>query len=210
MRPLDSLKKLFSRKKKLGDISLDDLKREKIRLEQEEKKYTHRVDAIEEEKKALFMAGKDETSQRKQLILARKIKEKDAEAKNIEKNLQFFSRQLRIINGFMQLKENQRILEQSGISAIISNVDLQELQIYVDQATIDGVFHMDKFSEILNTLEESERLVGPVAEEKDILAIVEAMQEARASEELDPEAVERGLSKLGDILAVEEEPEPEL
>jgi hypothetical protein len=89
-------------------------------------------------------------------------------------------------------------------------VDLQELQIYVDQATIDGVFHMDKFSEILNTLEESERLVGPVAEEKDILAIVEAMQEARASEELDPEAVERGLSKVGDILAVEEEPEPEL
>ena len=207
MATMDSLKKLFARKKRLEDISLDDLKRERIRLDQEEKKYSRRIEEIEEDKKRLFMEGKDETSQRKQTILARKIKEKDAEAKNVDRNLQFFSRQLRIINGFVQLKENQRILQQSGISAIISNVDLQELQIYVDQATIDGVFHLDKFADILGTLEGSDKVIGPVKEDKDIMAIVAAMQEAKAAEEMDPEAADRGLEKVSKLLTEKEEPE---
>ena len=208
MAVMDSLKKLFGKSKKLKDITLDELRRERIRLEQEERRYTGRIEGIEEEKKALFIAGKDETSRRKRVILARKIKEKDLEAKNVDKNLQWFSRQLRTMNGLLQLKEMERILQQSGISAIISNLDLQELQIYVDQATVEGQFHMDKFSDILSTLEESDRVVGALKEDEDIMAIVDAMEEAGAVEEVDPEALHRGLTRVSDILG-EETPEAE-
>jgi hypothetical protein len=205
MAALDFLKKLFSGKKSLKDISLDDLKRERIRLEQEQRKYTKRSDEVEDEKKQLFMAGKDEASHRKQAILAQRIKEKDVEGKNIEKNLQFFSYQLRIIGGFIQLKENQRILKQSGISAIINKVDLQDLERYVDESTVDGEFNINKLTDILGTLEESERIVGPMKEDKDIERIVAAMQEARAAEEADPEATRKGLEKLSGILTKDKE-----
>jgi len=186
----DSFKRLFGKKKTLATVSMDELRRERIRLEQEERRYTRRVDEVEEEKKSLFMKGKDESSRRRQVIAARKIKEKEAEAKNAERNLQLFSRQLRILNGFIQLKENERILKQSGISNLISTVDLQELQMYVDDATIDGVFHMDKFSDILHTLERSGE-AGAMTEDAEVADLVKAMQAAREAEELDPEAPER-------------------
>ena len=205
MPVLDSLKNLFSRRKTIADVSVDELRRERIRLEQEESKLARRIQEVEGQKQDLFVRGKDETSTRQQRIVARKIKELDMRAKNMDKNLQLFSRQLRIINGFTQLKENQRLLEQSGISSIIRNVDLQTLQNYVDQATIDGVFQMDRLSDILTTLEESEKIVGLPSEEPDIEAIVAAMQEAKAAEEIDSElALEEGLRKVDQVLGKEE------
>lgn len=191
MALFDPVKKLFARRRSLEDIGMDELRRERIRLEHEEKRYVRRIDEIEEDKKALFMQGKDETSRRKQIIIARKIKEKEAEAKNIDRNLRLFSRQLRIVNGLVQLKENELIIKQSGISSIISRLDLQELQSYVLQATVDGEFHMDKFQDIISTLERSEVLAGPTAEDAEIMALVGAMQDAHDAEEMDPEAAER-------------------
>jgi hypothetical protein len=208
MVAFDSLRKLFARKKTLNDVSLDDLRHEKARLEVEERRYTARIEEIEEEKKRLFLEGSNEASATKQLILARKIKDRDDEIKNMNKNLTFFSRQLRVINGFVQLKENQRILQQSGISAIITNVDLQQLQVYVDDATVDGVFHMDKFNDILRTLDQAGHLTTPAAEDKDIMDIVRVMQETGAALQQDPEALQKGLEKVDKHLT-KEEPEAE-
>ena len=200
-------KKLFARKKTLADLSSDELRRERIRLEQEEKRYARRVGEIEEEKKSLFMQGTNETSKRKLTILARRIKEKEAEAKNVERNLTFFSRQLRIVNGFIQLKENERIIKESGVSSLISNVDLQDLQVYVDQATVDGMFSMDKFGDILSTLERSEDGLNEIEEDAEIAQLVQAMQAARDSRDLDPEAPERLFEEVSSKQVDKEEEE---
>jgi len=198
----DLLDKLFGGKKKsIKDITLDELRREKVRLDQEEAKTARKIDELEKQKQALFARGKDEPAVRQQRILARKIKELDAQAKSLDQNLQFFSRQLRIINGFTQLKENQRLLAESGLSSLISNIDLQTLQIYVDKASVDGVFHMEKFSDILGTLEEGDRIAGGVEADRDVEDIVRAMQEAKSAGELEPAvAVERGLERMEQIL----------
>ena len=186
--------------KTIDDVTLDELRREKIRLDQEERKMLGRIREVETDKKKLFEDGVKNPSEREQKIVARKIKELDVEAKNMDRNLQFFSRQLRIINGFIQLKENQRILAESGISSIIGDIDLQTLQIYVDKATVDGEFHMDKFSEILHTLEESGGLTGAVREDDDVMGIVKAMQQAREAE--DPvQAVSEKYAEVDKMLA---------
>ncbi len=180
---LDGLKNLFSRRQTLDDLPLDELRKEKIRLDQEEKKMMLRLDQLEEEKKKVFMQGRNEPSERKKMVLARKFKELDAQAKSMERNMQYFSKQLRIINGFMNLKENQRILKESGISSVIARMDLQELQIYVDQASIDGTFQIEKLQEVLGTLEEGGSLAGDIPEDKDVMEVFRLMESAGATED---------------------------
>lgn len=194
---------------RLEDLSLDSLQKEKTRLELEERKLIRRVEELEAQKRQLFEEGTREPSTRKQVILARKIKELDAQVANLDKNLQFFSRQLRVLNGFIQLKENERILRESGISRLITSVDLQTLQTYVDSATVDGVFHMDKFQDILSVMEESYAVAGGVQEEPDIMQIVREMQRVAESGEVTPAAVEEGLSRVSQTLRREEQEGPE-
>jgi len=205
MAILDSLKGMFTRKRTLDDVSMDELRREKIRLEQEEARLTRQVEELERQKQQLFLKGKDEASERQQRILARKIKEVDVQARNIDKNLRFISHQLRVVNGFIQVKENQRLWQEAGISSIITQLDLEELQKYVEAASVEGALHLDKFRELLEGLEESERLVGLGEEDKDIEEIMRAMQEARQADLEAPGAVEElARQRLDEILHNEE------
>ena len=207
---LDTLTNLFGPDKSpkqmtLEDLALDDLHKEKTRLELEERKLIRRVEDLEGQKRQLFEEGTRETSNRKQIILARKIKELDAQVSNLDKNLQFMSRQLRVLNGFVQLKENERLLRDAGISRLITSVDLGTLQAYVDRATVDGVFHMDKFEEILSVMEESYAVAGGYEEEEDIMEIVREMQ--RVAESQEATSTDEGLLHVGEVLKDAESPE---
>jgi hypothetical protein len=192
----------------LEDLDLDDLSKEKTRLELEERKLIRRVEELEEKKQQLFEEGTKESSKRKQVILARKIKELDAQVRNLDKNLRFMSRQLRVLNGFVQLKENERLMQDAGISKLIAGVDLQTLQTYVDQATVDGVFHMDKFQDVLSVMEESQTVAGGYEEEEDIMEIVREMQ--RVGESREGETIEEGMSQVSETLRSKESETTEL
>lgn len=202
MDVIDSFKKLFGKSKSLDDLPLDDLRREKIRLDQEEAKVIREVEKIEGQKKDLFLKGKDESSQRQQMIIARKIKELDAQAKNMDRQLEFLSRQLRIINGFMQLKENQRYLRESGLIGVLGKIDLEHLQEYVDKASIDGGFQLDKFAAILGTMEEGQQVLGQPQQDDDVMEIVRLMQQAKEAE-ASPESVEESFKQVGQVLGKE-------
>ncbi len=206
MAVTNAVKNLFKRKKSIDKVSMDELRREKIRLTQEESRMTSQMEKLERQKQELFAKGKDEPAQRQQMIIARKIKELDVQAKNSDKMLRMISSQVRALNGFVQLKENQRFLKERGVSSLIGKIDLPRLQHLVEDASVEGQLQMDKLANMVTTLEESERLVGVGAEDSDTLAIVSAMQEAKAAEEENPEvALEQGIKKVDEILEKKEE-----
>ncbi len=200
------LKGLMSRKKSLEKVDVDELRREKIALEQQEVKFHRQIEQLERQKSEVFTKGTQEASDRAQLILARKIKDLDAQARNLDMNCSFINRQLRILNGFVQLKENQNLINNYGLSSVITKMDLSKLQTYIERATVDRQFSMDRFAEILGRLEESEGLVGDTEEDQDIREIVGAMRAAREAETGDPESVvERGMQTVDEILHREKE-----
>lgn len=169
---------------RIEDLSRDDLARERIRLEQEEKKLLRLVEEVESEKRAAFEQATKESSVRKQTIMARKIKELDTKSKNLDRNLRVLSQQLRIINGFIQVKENQRIWEQSGLWSHISQMDLSELGAYVDDSQIEGAFNSEKFSSIIGTLEGSPGIVE-MEEDDEVMDILSEIQAASAARDVD-------------------------
>ena len=179
----------------LQDVSLDELRREKIRFDQEERKMLARLREVEEQKRKLFEEGVRNASEREQRVLARRIKEVDVEAGNMDRMLQAISKQMRIINGLIQVKERYRVLAESGISGILKDIDLQDLIIYIDKASVDGEFHLDKFDELLNALEESDSVSPGFKEDQDVTEIMKAMQQAREASD-SPEALERQFSEM--------------
>ena len=179
----------------LQDVSLDELRREKIRFDQEERKMLARLREVEEQKRKLFEEGVRNASEREQRVLARRIKEVDVEAGNMDRMLQAISKQMRIINGLIQVKERYRVLAESGISGILKDIDLQDLIIYIDKASVDGEFHMDKFDEVIRALEEADASRTEYNEESDVLDIMRAMQQAREAGD-SPEALESHYEEL--------------
>lgn len=154
-----------------------------------------RLREVEAHKRKLFEDGIQNASEREQRVIARRIKEMDVEASNMDRMLQAISKQMRIINGLLQVKERYRVLAESGISGILKDIDLQDLIIYIDKASVDGEFHMDKFDELLHTLEEADAISPDYKEDKDVLEIMQAMQRAREASD-SPEAMEEQFKEM--------------
>lgn len=182
-------------KTSIEDLSLDDLRKEKIRFDQEERKLLARLREVESEKKKLFEDGVRNAGEREQRVIARRIKEKDIEAANMDRMLQVISKQMRIVNGLLQVKERSRLMVESGMSDILKGVDLQDLIAYIDRASVDGEFHEDKFDELLRAMEEAGSISPVYKEDQDVLEIMKAMQQARESSD-SPEAIEEQFDQL--------------
>jgi len=204
----DVLKNLFGGKAKtLESVSIDELRRERIRIEQEEARQIKKLNELERDKQSLFEKGTDEPSQRQQIIVARRIKELDQQARNFDQTLKLLSRQLRIIAGFLHVKENKQLLEKTAISSLLAKMDLADLQRFVEAATVEGQFQMDKFEHILTTLEDYDLDTTAASEDADTLAIVEAMNRARNAKNVNPEAaIKEGVAEVDKILRRDQEP----
>jgi len=197
---LGAIKGMFSGKKRLDKITMDELRKERLSLEQIEQRIGREVDELEQRKQQLFVKGRDEPNQRQQIALARKIKELDASAQAKDRQLAMISRQLRILAGLTAIKENQSLVKELGVSSIISRMDLEELQRFVEKATVEGQFQMERFAQILKTVEPPEG-AELAAEDADTLAIVAAMQEARQAEQGSGEAgVAEAMRKVDQVL----------
>lgn len=174
------LESIFGKKKKtIESISLDDLTMAKVKLEQEQDRVMRRVSDLEKEKEKLFQQGVNEPSKRRQQLLAQKIQELEFQAKSYDKNLAAYQKQMRVLNGIIFLKENRKSWEETAVGEILGNMELGELEGFVDQATANNVFQMDKFERLLGSLEDS----GGFSEREDldegVSEIMAEMQRAR-------------------------------
>lgn len=181
MNVLSNVRGIVSRRKKLGDLKVDELQTARIQLEREQSRVLRQIDEIEAQKADLDNKGRAERSARKQQLLAQQILQLEAQAKHHDRNLTVFSRQLRIIDGFIFLKENQRALANTPLWNMISKMDTAELQAYMDQATIDGSFQLEKLNQLLGVFDEDEALFKSEEEDPRMRDIMSTWQKDQES-----------------------------
>ncbi len=185
-----------AKKIKLEDVPLDTLKMEKIQLEQQEKKTLARLKEIEARKRLLFSEGvKEQISEREQLVLARKIKELDGEAAGLDQVLQALSKQMRVINGLVQIKERSLILSSTS-NTILSQLNMDDVMRYINLSSADGEFQMTKFDDLLRAMNMNAAIVPQYNEDKDVLEIMKAMQRAREAGEAADTQIDAELKAL--------------
>ncbi len=174
---------------RLDDLKLDDMKREKVRLELEERKTLNEVRELEAQKRKLFEEGVKSAGSREAKIIARKIKEVDGQAANMDRLLDSLSQQTRLINGLIQAKDLARIQKESGIGAMLQNLDMQELVMFIDNSFIDGEFNTTKMNEMLGVLDR-QGLDHNKVEDSDITDIMKQFETAREARD-DPEILDQ-------------------
>ncbi|RLC62527.1 MAG: hypothetical protein DRI01_06750 [Chloroflexi bacterium] len=209
MSLIESVKARLSGKKSFDKVSLDDLRREKIRLDREEARFIGRSEQIEKQKEQLFQQLVNEPSQIRQTILARKIKERDEEGKGHLRLSRYLGHQLRIVNGLIAIKEEARMMSKEAVG-LLSKIPFDELVSYVEDVTTDSEFERGRIKDLLKTLEEGQSLVStPLAEEdEDVQKIVAIAQEVRShaeAGEVSAEKVQDGLRQVNSLLRDETE-----
>jgi len=202
------LKGLFGRKKSFRDLQMDELRRESIRLEQLEAQLVRHLEQIEEQKRQLFQQGsRPDISAQQRLVLASKIKQADAKAKNEARNIQFVQKQLQAITGLIQLKENEALWAGSPLLETLARMDLADLERIIDEATVEGSFQTDRLIQIITKMEEAEGVAKMASIDKDTMEIYKYMEQAAAMSTEDPSAVELAFKKMNeDTLKTREEP----
>jgi hypothetical protein len=174
------LKSIFpKRKKTIENITIDELRLARVKLDQEQERIMRKVTELEEEKERLFQQGVAESSQRRQQLLAQKVQEVEMQARSYDKTLAGFQKQMRVLNGMISLKENSQSWQQTAVGEILGSMDMGELETFIDQATANNVFQMDKFEQLLGSLEENEDIAGAPKMDDDVAEIMAAMQRAR-------------------------------
>ena len=170
----------------LDDISLEELRREEVRLQQQEKRFVKEIDDLEEQKKVLFADGKAAAgSKPKQRSVAQRLVGVDREVKMTDRKLRTISKQLHAINNFLYLKQSRRELEGSGLFGLINQMDLEELDTWIERASIDGELNVKKLEDMLARVSSSMDLAGEIGEDPEVAAIMEMFQEEGDVSDLD-------------------------
>lgn len=188
----------------IDDIKLDDLRREFLRLDQQQDKLGQRLEEVEAEKRVVFRQLMDEPSRPKQERLALKIKQLDSRRKNWGRVLHVLHQQILVLDGFIQLKESKDLLKSSPLFAQVLATDLGTLEDWITNAMVDGVLDLQRLEEIATAFEQGEKIVGGMKVAEDIDDIISLAQEYKELENEQPGAFEEGYEKLDDRLTLEE------
>lgn len=162
----------------LRDVDSEELRRERIKIEQLESRFTQEIEQLEVKKEAFFQKGVQCGSDRQKLQFARKVKELDRQIRSRDNQLNLIARNLQAVIGLAQVKENDSLLKSLGVDGLLARMNLMEIQSFVEQATVDGQFAMERFTTLLGALDDAESACGVDAHDADTQAIVAAMNVA--------------------------------
>ena len=153
MSILERIGKLFGKgKPTLKSLSADDLKREHISVEtewnkliEESEKFVADDAQLKEEYKAAHAAGKTPLKR----IIAQKIQTLDLKRKGTETRLAYTTKMLQTVTGLLTIKENMVFFEKLGVGSLLATMDIDELERFVLDATVEGTLQQDKLAAAL-------------------------------------------------------------
>ncbi len=149
---------MFSRKKTIKSVTADDLHKERIGLENEERRLVKELDRLRKDDGQLiseYAAAGNSGDKHQKKILARRIQELRSQMGAVDQRHGFLTKQMRVVNGLTVIKENDAFFERLGANSKLNNMDLVELQQYVEQATIDGELTNEKLETLVSTMNEA-------------------------------------------------------
>lgn len=172
---------ITGRKKKqtgLERLNRDDLERERIRLEQTERRLNREIEQIEQKKAEVFRQGAGPVSDRQRAQLARQVRDLEQQIQGLDKQLGLIARNQQVLRSVQQLDETQRTLGTLSAGSAMSQVDTPALQEFVDRVNAEQELANDRCESWERSLSAGESETGLLDEDADTLAILEAMQQA--------------------------------
>ena len=133
------------RSKTIDGVTLEDLERDKNRLQGEREKLQGEADGIETKERQLLEEGRAAPNDAMKRRIASKIKDGRDRKKTLEQRLSVIAKSLRIVTGLHTVKENETFYKSSGLGNALAGIPLANIVAYIEkapagvEATVDGM-----------------------------------------------------------------------
>ena len=155
------LSNLFGKKTPtLWNLKLDDLNRERITLQQEQHKLDMEADRLHKDEIQLKSEyGVAQTPTQKKIV-ARKIQNVRLRNRAIDTKSTHCYKLAQTVNNFILIKENMEFFDRMGVATILTQMDMGEIETYINEATVEGTLQQEKLAGVLQQVSEgSERII---------------------------------------------------
>lgn len=166
---------IFKGRKK---ITAQDIRIEKIRLEQREKKMAADIEAMAKEKEELFRKGAETTSKSLRMIYARKFEETTKRLQLMERESVRLWKEVRVITALNHVYEHTRGSGGERLLAKLTDGQMMDIMRLIDSDDIKGEVFNEKLDQMMGLIDATDSGKEPIgAEGKEILGIWEKMDE---------------------------------
>jgi hypothetical protein len=169
-----SILDLFRRRK----ITAQDVRLEKIRLENREKKLAAEIDALSREKEEIFRKGAETTSKQLRVVYARRFEESTRRLSLLERESVRIWKMVRLITALHHAFEHSGKGPGSNLLSRLSDAQMAEIIRMIEADEIRGEVFSEKLDEMVGMVEGIESQREGVGEEgQEILRVWEKMDE---------------------------------
>ncbi|RLE83649.1 MAG: hypothetical protein DRJ41_04530 [Thermoprotei archaeon] len=183
------LSRLFKNKNPLESLTLDDLKRMKIKLEVRMEELSRRIGEIEDEVKKLFEKAKETKSHSEEVFLARRIKALTQEANVLRQSHSSINKELVLVTNLLGIKQHEAFLREAGVWNVLKNVKPELLVRYLAERKVEAEDRERLLNELIDL---SSQMWSTEAEEGDVKEILEALRAVKEGQ-LEPEEASKTL-----------------
>jgi len=138
---------------KRRDLSLDQVKREEIKLGIRENQTLGKLEKIEKEREEIFSRGMKIKAPSRRRQLARLYEMKSSGVKMLERELAVISKELTTIAA-LKLALERRQMSRDGVSRLLNRVDEAELMTYLEDDKITQEMYLEKLNSVLSSVTE--------------------------------------------------------
>ncbi|MBI4563921.1 MAG: hypothetical protein HY716_04410 [Planctomycetes bacterium] len=173
------IEKIFRRRRKLTDLSLEELRIEEKRLEIRENQHINQIDRLEKQREETFNQGAKTKSPPRRRIYARRFNELSQRLGMIERDLSRVVKELMTLNRVRVILERQRqIPGQRNVLENLSEKDLGRITTLLEDDRISEEVYLQKLDLMLGVVHEPAYETQEIGSEgMEVLKTWEAMDE---------------------------------
>jgi hypothetical protein len=138
---------------KKKELTLDQVKREEIKLGIRETQTLSKLEKLEKEREEIFAKGLKIKSPPRRRQLARVYEMKSSGVKMMERELSMISKEITTISA-LKLALERRHNSKEGVSRILERVDEAKLMTYLEDDKISQEMYLEKLNGVLSTVTE--------------------------------------------------------
>ena len=163
---------------KKKELSLEQVKREEIRLGIRESQTLAKLEKMEKEREEIFARGTKLKSPAHRRQLARLYEARSSGVKTLERELAVLSKELSTISA-LKLALERRTNTREGLSKILRKVDEAELMTYLEDDKITQEMYLEKLNTVLSTVTEGAKEITETLgqEGREVLDVWQRMDE---------------------------------
>ena len=143
---------LASKKLSLDKVKLDDLKREKFKLENEIKLLKKEEEQANSKRESLEDDYRDAHPMGKEAVLdsiARDLETLEMESQGVVSRIEMAYSVYQTTIGLIVIKKNQAFFERCGVGSLVGKMNIDELRDLMQKATVEGKLQRDKLAQLL-------------------------------------------------------------